>query len=523
MLIGGFLMVTLFKEVVTGMRAWVVIYLASTINVQWLSNVFSHLLKLPLQFFERRHLGDIVSRFESISTIQRSLTTSFIEAIIDGAMTVITLAMMMYYSAKLGGLMLVTVIVYALLRTYFYSPMRQTNFEYILADAKQRGHFLETLRGVCSLKLSNRQDDRTTRYLNLLVESTNQSIRMQRFTLAMRAANQTLFGVVSVIVMWIGARDVIDRQFSVGMLFAFLAYKDQFTQRIVSLIDKLVELRMLRLHGDRLADIVLASSEDEGEAVGECDHLVPSLDVKDLVLKYSDTEAPVLNGVTFSVNPGESVAIVGVSGSGKTSLLKILLGLVPPNAGDVRVGGKTLRSIGLRNYRQVIGVVMQDDQLFAGSIAENICFFDNSPKQEWIEECARLAAIHDDIENMPMGYNTLIGDMGAAISGGQKQRILLARALYRKPKILFLDEATSALDVKGEKLVNAAVARLSLTRIIIAHRPETINSADRVLVLENGRIAQDFRQIRNSRAGMGCEPEGGDSVGQRDAPKESEG
>ena len=176
-------------------------------------------------------------------------------------------------------------------------------------------------------------------------------------------------------------------------------------------------------------------------------------------------------------------------------MLKLILGIHAPRSGELLIGGVPLSQLGLRAWRDMVGVVMQDEPLFSGSIADNISFFDLQADIEWVEQCARVASVHGDIDTMPMGYHTLIGDMGSSLSGGQKQRILLARALYKRPRILILDEATSALDVDGERLVNQAVRQLALTRIIVAHRPETIASAARVVALQGGRIAQDLRSV----------------------------
>jgi ATP-binding cassette subfamily B protein RaxB len=283
------------------------------------------------------------------------------------------------------------------------------------------------------------------------------------------------------------------------MLFAFIAYKDQFSARVAGLIDKLVELRMLNLQGERLADIVLTPPELESAAM-PLDDLEPSLEVRDLSFRYSDMEPFVVLNCSFSVAAGESVAIVGPSGGGKTTLLKLLLGLLAPTDGKVMAAGVDIQKLGIDRYRKFVGTVMQDDQLFAGSIADNISFFDPAPDHGEVERFARLAAVHDDIVAMPMGYNTLIGDMGAALSGGQKQRILVARALYKQPRILFLDEATSALDVQRERAVNEAIRSLRLTRVIIAHRPETIASADRVIVLQGGKVVQDLKRVPVERS-----------------------
>src|SRR5207253_9491581 len=279
----------------------------------------------------------------------------------------------------------------------------------------------------------------------------------------------------------------------VGMLFAFMAYKEQFSARVAGLIDKMIELRMLNLQGERLADIVLTAPEEETPTM-PMDAIDASLEVRALSFRYSDTEPFVLLNCSFAVEPGDSIAIVGPSGGGKTTLVKLMLGLLAPTDGKILAGGVDIQKLGIDRYRKLVGTVMQDDQLFAGSIADNVSFFDPAPDQTAIEKFARLAAVHEDIIAMPMGYNTLIGDMGAALSGGQKQRILLARALYKQPRILFLDEATSALDVQKERAVNEAIRSLNLTRILIAHRPETIASAERVLVLQGGKVTQDLRR-----------------------------
>ena len=250
---------------------------------------------------------------------------------------------------------------------------------------------------------------------------------------------------------------------------------------------------MLRLHGERLADIVLTPPEDDHALPEALPPTEPRIELEGLSFRYAAGEPWVLRKCSFSIEVGESVAIIGPSGCGKTTLLKLLLGLLQPTEGVIRIGGHDLNKLGVRNMRAVVGAVMQDDQLFAGSIADNISFFDQDFNLERIAAAARLAAVHEEIVAMPMGYHGLIGDMGSSLSGGQKQRIMLARALYRQPTLLVLDEATSHLDVMRERLVNDAVKQLTLTKVIVAHRPETIASADRVVVLEQGRVVQEFR------------------------------
>jgi ATP-binding cassette subfamily B protein RaxB len=490
----GFLMLAVVQVALTLLRSWVVLYLSTTLNLQWLANVFSHLLKLPVSWFEKRHLGDVVSRFGAVNNIQRTMTSSFVEALIDGVMAIATFAMMLVYSPALTGIAACTVAFYGALRWAFYDPLRRATEEHIVHTAKQQSHFLETVRGVQSIKLFGRQEERRSRWLNLVVDAVNQDLATQKLGLGFRGANGLVFGVERVAIVWLGALLILDGAFSVGMLFAFMAYKDQFSARVAGLIDKMIELRMLNLQGERLADIVLTPPEEVSSSLPE-DAIDASLEVRALSFRYSDMEPFVLLNCSFRIDPGESVAVVGASGGGKTTLLKLMLGLLAPTDGKILAGGIDIQKLGIDRYRKLVGTVMQDDQLFAGSIADNVSFFDPVPDQAAIERYARLAAVHDDIVAMPMAYNTLIGDMGAALSGGQKQRILLARALYKQPRILFLDEATSALDVQKERAVNEAIRSLNLTRIIIAHRPETIASAERVIVLQAGKVAQDLKRV----------------------------
>jgi ATP-binding cassette subfamily B protein RaxB len=489
----AFLMLIAFQAAVSAARSWAVGYLGIQLNLQWTANVFAHLLRLPIDYFEKRHLGDVVSRFGSLQAIQRALTTSFIEAILDGLLGVVTLVVMCLYAPLLAAVAVTAVLLYLGLRMVLYAPLREATEQQIVCGAKAQSHLLESVRGVQTIKLADRAADRRGRFVNLNVDTANREFSIVRLGVGFGAANRLLFGAERIIVIWLGALAVLDAKFSVGMLVAFLAYKDQFTSRTAALIEKLFELRMLRLHGERLADIALTEPEQEESSLHGGPELQPKLSVKGLSYRYAEGEPWVVKDLDLEIEEGESVAIIGASGCGKTTLLKLMLGLLKPVEGEIRVGGQTLGRVGLRRYRGMLGAVMQEDQLFAGSLADNIALFDPEVDQDRIESSARMAAVHDDIAVMPMAYNTLIGDMGTSLSGGQKQRVLLARALYRQPKLLFLDEATSHLDVERERQVNDAVKQLKVTRVIIAHRPETIQSADRVVVMHGGRIVQTFR------------------------------
>ncbi len=491
----GFLLLALVQASIGAVRSWVTTVLATNLNFQWLGNAFAHLMKLPLPYFEKRHLGDIVSRFGSIQTIQRSLTTQFVDGVIDGLLVVGTLVAMLLYSVQLSAVAGAAVGLYALLRWAIFRSLREATAEQIIHAARQQTHFLESARGVQTVRLFDRAEERRVGWMNMLADQFNAELRIAKRTLSYQTANTLLFSVERVLIIWLAALAVLDTRFSVGMLFAFISYKDQFSQRLAALIDKLFELRMLRLHGERVADIVLSEVEDEAQdSEIEPDRITPSIELRNVAFRYADGEPHVLKDLNLIVPAGQCIAISGASGCGKTTLVKLLLGLLEPTEGEILVGGVKLERLGRANYRRMVGTVMQDDQLFAGSIADNIGFFDPAPSQDRIEASAKLAAIHDEIAAMPMAYNTLVGDIGSGLSGGQKQRILLARALYKNPKLLVLDEATSHLDIWNEQLVNAAIGQIRLTRILVAHRPETVSMAQRVVVLEEGRMVRDVEQ-----------------------------
>ncbi|WP_448310772.1 peptidase domain-containing ABC transporter [Pantoea sp. PGP6] len=492
----GFIMIALFQTMISALRSWVMSWFSSQLSVQWTVNVCQHMLKLPLDWFESRHVGDILSRYGSLNTIQSTLTSRFISTVLDGVMSIVTVMMLFIYNAKLAWLVIALFVAYGLLRFLAYDPVRRANEEQIISSARTQSSLLETLRGIQAVKTNNKQIPRLSAYMNFLVESTNKGIVMQKLNILFGSAQGILTSVGRVVLVWLAALQVLDGNFSAGMLTAFISFSDQFMSRGAGLINAIIDFRMLRMHGERLADIVLSETEPCEEASPSLlDHsdepeIPQDIALENICFRYAPTEPWVIDDISLTIKAGESVAIVGPSGQGKTTLAKIILGLLHPESGVITVGGMDITKTGLQHHRNRIGCVMQDDILFSGSISENISFFDNEPDHAKITRVARLAQIHGDIMKMPMNYQSLVGDMGSFLSGGQLQRILLARALYREPKILVLDEATSHLDIYNEKQINNAIKRMNITRIIIAHRPETIRSADRIVMLNNGKFSE---------------------------------
>ncbi|MBV8590875.1 MAG: peptidase domain-containing ABC transporter [Acetobacteraceae bacterium] len=478
-----------FRVVVDFVRSWCIMAAGASLTLQWKMSLFRHLVRLPLSFFERRHVGDIASRFGSLDTVQKTLTTGPISGLVDGVMSVGLVVMMWLYAPLLAMLAQAVMVIYALMRAVAYQLYWRANEESIVTAAREQTHFIETLRGMPSVKALVIGDRRQASWNNYLVDRVSADLHVKKLDLIFKTANTLLFGLDRIVIVFLGARAVMGGSLTVGMFVAFLAYKDQFSTRIATLLDTVVKISMLTLHGERIADIALADPEEASSVTHvtapEDDPVLqevkPALSARGISFRYGDNEPHVISGFNFDVAPGECVAIVGPSGAGKTTLLKILAGLLRPSSGTVFLDDVPVQAIGLEYYRSQIGCVLQDDRLFAGSIAENISAFSPSPDPERIQHAAKLAAIHDEIIRMPMRYETLVGDMGSTLSGGQMQRVVLARALYRRPRILLLDEATSHLDEENERKINTAVRLLTIPRIIVAHRRSTIDMADRVV------------------------------------------
>ncbi len=480
----GLLFFIIFRTGVSMLRAWTSLVMSTLIDVQWKARLFDHLLKLPLDYFEKRKLGDIQSRFTSLDTLRTTLTTNVVNSIIDGIMSIGLIVMMVLYGGWLIWVILGFTAIYVIFRLSTYNAYRQVSEEQIVKGARAGSHFMETLYGISTLKALGLSKARANFWLNMNVDNANATVRKTKFEMMFTGGNTLIATLDQVALLWLGATQVIDGHMTLGMFVAFNTYRGQFSERAANLLNMVLQLRMLSLHRDRIADIALTDTE---QSLPERELLRPgeaaSLDVRDLVFQYDSLSAPLINGLNLSVAAGESVAIVGPSGQGKTTLMKIMTGLLSPTEGRILINGMDITTAGLNNYRSCIACVLQDDTLFAGSIGENIASFDEQKDEARIIDCAQRCNIHADIEKMPMGYETLISELGGSLSGGQKQRLLIARALYRRPAILFLDEATSHLDLDNEARINKAISELDITRVFIAHRPSTIESADRVIKL----------------------------------------
>jgi ATP-binding cassette subfamily B protein RaxB len=483
----GFTLVMFTQIAISAVRDLALLRLSSQLNIQMAANLFNHLVRLPLNYFTKRHVGDILSRFGSLSHIRQMITSGILSAVLDGLMALITLIVLWYYSAQLTMVVLVVVAIYVLTRIVFYEPFKQLNMETLVASAKESSHFMETLRAIQTLKIYQQENDRQLQWLNRLASTINREIKIAQWGIGFNTAQGIIFGLENVIVILLAAKLVMEGSFTIGMLFAFLSFKMSFVTAVNNLITQAINFKMLDIHLERISDIAFTEKENVNEHLPKADNAINApiisgrIEVINLAYRFDGSDQDLFSDMSFTIEAGESAAIVGPSGCGKTTLLKCLMGLLEPTQGRILIDGKPLKSF--KHYRSQIAGVMQDDQLVSGSIKDNITLFSSVTDWHRIYLATSKACVHDEILNFTMDYETLVGDMGSSLSGGQKQRIVLARALYREPRILFLDEATSHLDVASESLVNQHIKDLAITKVLIAHRPETIKSANKKIVM----------------------------------------
>jgi ATP-binding cassette, subfamily B, bacterial CvaB/MchF/RaxB len=477
----GFGLVTAVTVAATAIRSLTILLLQNTLNFEMGARLFRHLVRLPLAYFGKRHIGDILSRFTSLEPIRSAIAEGLVTALIDGVMGAATLAMIFVYSRILGAIVIGAFLAYAALRLGLYRLLRRRTDALIRSKAQEESVLIETLRAVQTLKLFNRESEREGQWLNRYAEVISATVHLGRARILFKALDDGIFGVENILAIYVAVRLALSGSLTIGMIFAFIAYKRSFIQKAVSLVEKGIEFRILDLHLERISDIAMTPPEPgHDRPLSYARPVSGRIELRNVGFRYAETEPLVLEKVSLAIAAGEFVVVTGPSGGGKTTLVKIMLGLLEPTEGEVLIDGIPLATLGPRAYREQVGAVMQDDQLLSGSIADNISFFDPDFDPERMIDCARLAAVHEEIMAMPMTYNSLIGDMGSSLSGGQKQRVLLARALYHRPRILVLDEGTAHLDVEREREISFNLGRLPMTRISVAHRPGAGQGAHQV-------------------------------------------
>lgn len=473
------------------LRGILLVALNNSLSYQVVVNLFRHLMHLPLSWFARRHVGDIVSRFGSTQAIAQTLSQGLLASCIDGMLALTTVILMFLYSPRLALLAITALVAYILIRLVFVQALRVRNVDVINSAARENSVFIESIRGFQAIKSFGQESNRQRIWQRAKAESINAQVKLGRMSAGFDAFSQLALTLERVAFVYFAISLALDSRITIGMLFAFQAYKQQFLDASMRLVEQAMNFKVMQVHLGRVSDIALSRREDEdGVSNGIVKKLNGEVELRNVCYRYGGGDPEILSRIDLKIRSGEIVALVGPSGGGKTTLVKVMMGLLKPTSGDVIIDGQSMAHVGYSGFRHRIGSVAQDDSLFAGSLGENIAFFDPEIDPEKVERAARLARVHDEIIRMPLRYDTLVGDMGSVLSGGQKQRVLLARALYAKPDILFIDEGTAHLDPQSEAQVLRELSGLNVTIIMIAHRTQSIQAADRVIIVCSGGVKE---------------------------------
>ena len=479
-----FLLVILAKTSVTYFRGVALLQFSSQLGFHMVSNTFAHLLRLPLSYFERREMGDIVSRFSSLDNIKQLVTQEMITVIVDGLFSVLTFILLFLYSPTLAFVALLFVTILSLIRLLVISRERSYRQEVLQSGAKQQTRFMENIRCIAVTKNYAIESERLSQWQNYYAYFINSSYRLGHLQLSLSTLHSLLFGIDHVTTIYLGSSAIPSGQLTIGQLMSFVFLKQNFSGSVAAMLPKLTEIRLLRLELDRVSDIIFEEPEQSFQDTNLFKRGISgAIEVDNLSFRYSPAQPELFRNLSFSITAGEFFAISGHSGSGKSTLLKLLLCLATPSAGEVRIDGRSILELGVSQYRSQVAAVLHEDGLLSGSLAYNVHLELEPLNSERLEAACRISCIYDDISKLPMGFTTQVGEMGVALSAGQIQRVLLARALYRHPKILVLDEALSHLSINAACEIIAGIRDSKTTLILVTHNAELIGLADCLLEL----------------------------------------
>lgn len=482
------------RAVLSLVRSWVLQGLQNAMDMALMSRFLDHLLHLPLTFFLRRESGDIVQRVQSNAMLRQVFSNQSLSALLDALLLLGYALLMLGFHWRLG----LVVFAFAAVRAWIFFALLRRNRRImaaeLLASGQEGAALVAALSGLETTRAIGGEARMVARWLRPTVAGVNQQLARRRIEIDVEQAVVVLKAVALAAIFLVGGQAVIDREITLGVFAAFMTLQVLFMQPLESLMQAAAQLQFLDNHLQRLDDVLDTPVEDNGRAHIQA---TGAIALEDVAFAYGRSGPRILDGISLSIAAGEKIAIVGRSGSGKSTLARLLLGMHLPTAGTLRYDGQDMRTLDLAQLRRQMGVVQQETFLFDDTVRANLSLNDPDMPLERLRWAARMACIDTVVDALPEGYHHRLGENGSLLSGGQRQRLAIARALAHRPAILLLDEATSSLDLPTEAAIHANLSSLGCTRIVIAHRLATVMDADRILVLDEGRIAQqgDYAQL----------------------------
>ncbi|MDA0687526.1 MAG: peptidase domain-containing ABC transporter [Proteobacteria bacterium] len=474
-----FVLLVFMKTALAHIRGLHLLQLGNRISFQLVGNVAWHMLRLPLSYFERREMGDIVSRFGSLETIRRLVTQEMITILVDGIFSLVTLVLLYIYHPLLASIVLGFVLFNVGVRLATLNRERELRKEAIIVGARQQTRLMENVRSVLTAKVNGVEDSRHKLWETSYADNVNAGYRLESFQLNLSSLQSLVFGIENILIILIGSSAVVAGNVSLGQLMSYIFLKQHFASSVLAMLPKYAEIKMINLELERVADITQQKAQgDWGKPSLLQQSLGNDITLKEVCFAYPGNSVALLQKLNFTFPRGQCVAITGPSGCGKSTLLKLILGLESPQSGTIAIGATELEKIPRRCLRQRCSALLHGDGLLAGDLAYNI-HLEQRPN-DWgaMEEVCELVGINELVHALPLGFATEIGEMGNIFSAGQRQRILLARALYRQPDILVLDESLSHLDTKAALKILGAIKALGTSTLLVTHNTELIAYCD---------------------------------------------
>jgi subfamily B ATP-binding cassette protein HlyB/CyaB len=503
-LAAGMIALAIFEATLGGLRTYLFAHTTNRIDVGLGAQLFRHILALPLSYFEARRVGDTVARVRELEQIRQFLTSNSVTVVLDLFFTVVFLAVMWFYSPDLTLVVMASLPVYALLSVAITPAIRARLHEKFNRGADNQAFLVEAVSGIQTVKAMAVEPPLLRKWEEQLAGYVKASFRA---TSLMTIAGQVATGVqkiTTVAVLWVGAYRVIDGSLSIGQLIAFTMLSAQVTGPLLRLVNLWQEFQQVGISVQRLGDVLNSQLEPAyNPNRTTLPQVAGRVTFEDVTFRYRPDAPEVLRKVSFSVAPGQVIGIVGRSGSGKSTIAKLIQRLYVPERGRILVDGVDLAQVDPAWLRRQVGVVLQENFLFNRSVRDNIVLTDPGLSMEWVIQAAKLAGAHEFILELPEGYDTMVGEHGCSLSGGQRQRIAIARALVANPRILIFDEATSALDYESEAVIQQNMAQIAKGRTVflIAHRLTTVRPAHRIYVVERGELVEQGTHDELLRAG----------------------